>query len=439
MTMLPISPLVQGEDGGLVEAKYAVAVGIDVHAQTLVCTADWFDFSDQGAKHESRTFGTSQSELAQFSEWVCGFNPLRVVMESTGVLWISAYEALEDAGLDGSQLLLANPRAVKSSSGHKTDANDAAHLARLARLDAVEGSFVPARDIREMRLVARAYIRAKESFAQEKNRKTKYMNAVGTRAGSVFSDINGVAASKILASWLNADPNLKEVIERNSKRLKHSAEEIADALAPVSHSIRSMIQLQKHLIESHTAYCNGLMSVLKSMQAPYQEWIDRLMTIPCMKETSARLVFAELGPNLSVFTTIYKFCSWAGLSPRVKESAGKQARGLRTVKGNRWLRKILVEVANGIALSRRGYLREVFQRLKERRGRNKAIVALAHKLLRIIYAMFKRKQNYVESHEEVMKQLRAKRLARSAKQADCLNLEWTGRQVVDRASGVVLV
>lgn len=439
MSMLPMSPLVVGEDGGLVQAKFAVAVGIDVHAQTLVCAADWFDFSDQSAKQQCRTFGTSQSELTQFSEWVCSFKPLRVVMESTGVLWISAYEALEDAGLDNSQLLLANPRAVKGVSGHKTDANDSLHLAQLARLDAVEGSFVPARDIREMRLVARAYIRAKESFAQEKNRKTKYLNAVGTRAGSVFSNIHGVAASKILTSWLNEDPDLEEVIERNSNRLKHSAEEIADVLAPVSRSVRSMIQLQKVLIESHKKYCSELMTLLKSMQKPYKKWIDLLMTIPCMKETSARLVFAELGPNLSTFATICKFCSWAGLSPRVKESAGKQVRGLRTVKGNRWLRKTLVEVANGIALSRRGYLREVFQKLKERRGRNKAIVALAHKLLRIIYAMFKRKQQYIESPEEVMKQFRAKRLARSAKQADCLGLEWTGRQVVDRTSGEVLV
>ena len=162
------------------------------------------------------------------------------------------------------------------------------------------------------------------------------------------------------------------------------------------------------------------------------------MTIPGVKETAARLILAEIGDDLSSFPSIRHFTSWAGICPGVKESAGKSLKGSRSLKGNRWLKSILVEVASGISLMKKGYLREVFQKFKERRGRNRAIIALAHKLLRIIYTLIKSGISYVEKHVAVMKKFRAKRLARALRQAEHMNLTFEGGSVCDRTSGEVL-
>lgn len=438
MTMLPTPGTDRARTGGKMDAVFASAVGIDVHAQSLVCCHEWFDFESQSSRREEARFGTSQSQLRAFQVWVKTRSPNQVVMESTGVLWVAPYEALEDAGFQTSQLVLANARDVKGKKGHKTDANDAAHLAELGRLDAVRGSFVPKREFREQRAIARQYIRAKQDFARMKNRKSKTLNQIGTRAGSVFSDINGKSAGIILRAWADNDPNLDQIVESKSKILKHSADEILDALAPLNENEQQLLKIQEKQIAESEKACSALMSLLRVTQEPYEDIVQRFMTIPGVKETAARMILAEIGDDLSSFPSIRHFTSWAGICPGVKESAGKSLKGSRSLKGNRWLKSILVEVASGISLMKKGYLREVFQKFNERRGRNRAIIALAHKLLRIIYTLIKSGTSYVEKHVAVMKKFRAKRLARALRQAEHMNLTFEGGSVCDRTSGEVL-
>ena len=162
------------------------------------------------------------------------------------------------------------------------------------------------------------------------------------------------------------------------------------------------------------------------------------MTIPQIKEVSARLILAELGDDLSSFPSIRHFSSWVGICPGVKESAGKTLKGARAPKGNQWLKTVLVEVANGISLTKSGFLRGVFQKFKERRGHGRAIVALAHKLLRVIYTLIKGNCCYKESDLDVMKKFRAKRLARAVRQAEYVNLGLDDGVVFDRTTGEVL-
>lgn len=423
--------------GGNIKAIFPSAIGVDVHAKVLVCNYQWYDFETQAPQNERAEFGTSQTQLAAFAEWAKSRDPDRIVMESTGVLWRSPYQALEDCGFTSQKLVLANACDVKGKKGHKTDVIDAEHLATLGRLDAVKGSFVPIRAVRDMRLISRAYIRARQDLSRAKNRKTKYLNAIGARAGSVFSDINGKAAREILAAWVEDNPRLEEIIHAKAKLLKHSAEEIADALSPLQSEHRRMLKIQQNQIDVLEGQCDEWFKLLTEMQQPFQECIDRLMSIPHLKEISARLIFAEIGPDLSSFTSCEKFCSWAGVCPGVKESAGKRIKGVKSGKGNQWLKYVLVELCSGIALTKCGFLREYFQKLKERRGRNRAVVALAHKVLRIIYSLFKNLGTYIESTQELLKQFRARRLARAALQAARENLTLASGVVCDRTTGEV--
>lgn len=208
------------------------------------------------------------------------------------------------------------------------------------------------------------------------------------------------------------------------------------------HNNRRILKIKQNQIDVLEARCNEWFELLTEMQQPFQECIDRLMSIPHLKEISARLIFAEIGPDLSSFTSCGKFCSWAGVCPGVKESAGKRLKGVRSGKGNQWLKYVLVELCSGIALTKRGFLREYFQKLKEKRGRNRAVVALvvalAHKVLRIIYSLFKNLGTYIESTQELLKQFRARRLARAALQAARENLTLaSGGMVCDRTTGEV--
>lgn len=152
-------------NGGTIDAVYSSAIGIDVHTEVLVCCFEYFDFETGECRKEARSFGTSCSKIREFAEWVHDCAPTRIIMESTGVLWRAPYEALEQAGFTSHELVLANARDVKGKKGHKTDKNDAEHLAELGRLDAVRSSFVPEKAICDMRLVSRACIREKRRSA----------------------------------------------------------------------------------------------------------------------------------------------------------------------------------------------------------------------------------------------------------------------------------
>ena len=426
------------EDGGMVSAVYPSAVGVDVHAETLVCAFQCYEFESGTIHTEMAQFGTSRAELRKFAQWVAAKEASKVVMESTGVLWRAPYEALEDIGIDRDVLVLVNARDVKGKKGHKTDKNDACHLAEMARMDAVRPSFVPARDIRDMRLTSRAYMRAKNELSRWKNRYNKLLNSLGSRAGSVFSDVHGKTARAILDALINHPEDLDAVIAHKAWRLKASAEESRDALSPISNPhMRELIQLAQHQIEHCEATCAHLMNLLKSQQEKYEGFIEKLMEIPSLKEVTARLIFAEIGPDLSSFGSIDRFSSWAGLCPGIYESAGKRKNGIHSLKGNKYLRWALVEHANGVALTKRGYLREVFQILKERRGRKRAIVAIAHKVLRIIYALFKGFCRYQEKPDQALKIHRIERLARAVRQAAREKLAIVGDCIVDQDTGEI--
>ena len=248
----------------------------------------------------------------------------------------------------------------------------------------------------------------------------------------------GKPLERFLRPGLKTTPGLEEIIRAKAKLLKHSADEIADALSPLQPEHRRTLKIHQNQIDVLEARCNEWFELLTEMPQPFQECIDRLMSIPHLKEISARLIFAEIGPDLSSFTSCEKFCSWAGVCPGVKESAGKRLKGVRSGKGNQWLKYVLVELCSGIALTKRGFLREYFQKLKEKRGRNRAVVALAHKVLRIIYSLFKNLGTYIESTQELLKQFRARRLARAALQAARENLTLaSGGMVCDRTTGEV--
>lgn len=133
-------------------------------------------------------------------------------MVSTGVLWRSPYEALEDVGFTTQELMLVNARDVKGIIGRKTDREDAVRLAQIARMGIIKASSVPPRIFREMRLIVRCYQTLKRTTANLTNVYQKLLNAAGLRASCVFSDVRGLAATAILEAKLNDAPDFAETV-----------------------------------------------------------------------------------------------------------------------------------------------------------------------------------------------------------------------------------
>lgn len=375
-----------------VEAQYRSAIGVDVHRDLLVCCYQEHNPEKNEMLTEMANFGTKCSQLMEFAQWCANLSPDVIIMESTGVLWRSPYEALESVGFTNKQLALVNARDVKAAVGRKTDAEDAKRLATFARLGTIKRSFVPGKLFRDMRLLARLYKKTVDNFARTKNRYNKILNSAGFRASSVFSDTNGKAAKILLDAFVFGSKEDQAVALncRAVKRLKASPEEIQDALnATCNPVILELLRKVKADIDSQRKLADEYMSMLRQAQAPYEHCIELLVRIPGIKETSARLIFAELCDNIGeYFPDAEHFASWMGICPGNNVSANKSYSG-KSAKGNKWIRAALTECANGIALSRRGSLYKRFLGYKARRGHKRAIVALAHKLARIIYCCLK--------------------------------------------------
>lgn len=402
-----------------VEAIYRRAVGIDVHRDILVCCFEECLPETQQLRREVQSFGTSAAALRAFGQWVKERQPEIILMESTGVLWRSPYETLEHAGFS-KELALVNARDVKAAMGRKTDEQDAARLAMFARLGKFRRSFVPPRIFRDQRFLARRYQQEASEYARAKNRYNKSLSAMGLRASSVFSDVNGVYATRILeAKLFGTDEEFQKTIAKYEGKLKADGKTIADALDfTCSNIMLDQLREERRKIVETQKRMDRIFERLVEIQVPYQGFINLLASIPGIKDKAVRLIFAELCDCLpNYFPDSEHFCSWLGICPGNAISAGKHYSG-RTPKGNKWLRKTLIECANGISLSRNSTLFDRFLAYKLTRGRRRAIVAIAHKLARIIFSCLKHGCFYVEKVSTVLRDVCIRKAEVAVK---CLN------------------
>ena len=424
----------------VVAAMYSSAVGVDVHLDLLVCCYQSYDVRNSTTVTEYANFGTDAPELQKFAQWIRERDPEIVLMESTGVLWQSAYEALEKVGFTQQQLALVNARDVKAAVGRKTDKQDACRLAEYARFGCFKKSFVPRKEFRQMRTIARAYAKLRNDYARAKNRYQKMLNGIGFRAGTVFSDIRGKSATAILDALIGGEADMRKVIRDNCRRLKATEDEIFDALNfEIPNGMLRGLKTQRAYVCFVEKACLEMFETLREMQKPFEPFIELLLSITCVKEVSARLLFAEITDDLSSFATSEQFCSWMGICPGNNISAGKGHSG-KSPKGNKWARRVLTEIAQGIGLSRNNELKDRFQVFKERRGTKRAIVAMGHKLARLIYCMFKHGELYSPRKTNALHAHRVQKVVRDFQQAVKEHaIKLTDQGIVNTGTGAVLI
>lgn len=399
-----------------VRAMHRSAIGIDVHLHVLVCT--YLNQRSDGKEYqESRDFLTSRSGLDEFALWCLEKEPEVILMESTGVLWLSPYEALEGVGFTSGQLALINARDAKAAVGRKTDRKDALRLALLARSGNFKKSFVPPSDFRTQRFLEREVQKNRQDIARVSNRLHKLLAATGCRASTVFSDIRGKAASAIIQAKIDGCPNLRQFVKENKGTVRASVDAILDALNfKIDRSLQAQVMSCRMKLWHLQQYEVETLARLQALQEPYEKLLELLQSIPLINARSAKLILAELSDDIGAsFTDSEHFCSWLGLCPGDNTSAGKQKSG-KCPKGNKWIRRVLVECGNSVIRMNGGPLAERYRALKMRRGHKRAVVAVAHLLARIIFSVLKSGKPYEDRETTAYRDIVVTRAKRSLRQ-----------------------
>lgn len=363
-------------------------IALDVH-QAKISACAMMETEDGQVEVIQRDFGAFKRDRRALAQWAREQAPEVVVMESTGVYWKSPYAALESVGI---RAWVVNARHVKAVPGRKTDVADAQWLATLARAGLLRASFIPPSELRHLRLVARQRQKMVGILSAEKNRLHKVLVDGGVRLNVVVSDVHGPSARAMTKALLKGEP-LHEVLDLKA-RLRSSRETLFEALSTddlseVHRFVASQILDHIEDLERRIAALDGYL--LRGL-APWQAQLNLPQTLPGVDLIGAAMLLVEIGAEKAAFGRAERLASWVGICAGNNESAGKRKSG-RIRKGNAWVRRLLCEFAQAAARTTSA-LQAKFDALANRKGRKKSVVAVAHKMLRTIYAMLSQGTHY---------------------------------------------
>jgi transposase len=420
----------------MMHVVYEHCCGLDVHKKTVVACLITLNAQGQRQK-EIRTFGTMTRDLLALLDWLRAAGCTHIAMESTGVFWKPIFNLLEAE----MTVLLVNAHHIKAVPGRKTDVKDAEWIADLLQHGLLRPSFIapaPQREVREL-------TRYRSSLVADRtrviNRIHKVLEDTNLKLTSVVTDVTGVSARAILRALLDGQTDPWELANLARGSLRGKQIQLAQALVGrvkehhrflLIHQLILMDVLDEHiteldreiatrigpteqeplrepteeapqqetsvLVSPNSAASRGKSAFAQASEPGlegYAQALARLDMIPGINRRIAEIVLAEIGINMRFFPSAGHLASWAGMCPGSKVSAGKRLSG-KTSKGSPWLRAALVEAAHAAARSKDTYLAEQYRRLAKRIGKKKAIIAVAHTILVIIYHMLKEERSYQE-------------------------------------------
>jgi transposase len=398
--------------------------GLDVHKKSITACRMVPDPTGQEVEGiaELKTFGTMTRDLLALADWLTEASITHVAMESTGEYWKPVYNLLEDTFT----VFLVNATHVKNVPGRKTDKADARWLANLMRFGLLQASFIPPKGQRDSRDLTRYRTKLVQERVREMNRVQGVLERANIKLASVISDIMGVSGRAMLEALIagRADPATMAALAQ--RRMRSKIPVLEQALTGIVHAHhRQLLAMQlahiDFLDEQIEALTRAIVTSLKAFSAtvPPQEdqpalptdgsapsvtvsppltfthAVELLDTIPGIDQRGAEVIVVEIGIDMSRFETAPRLAAWAGVAPGNDESAGKQRSG-KTRKGNRPLRAILTQLAHAAVHTRGTYLSALYQRLAARRGKKRAIIAVAHAIMVSAFHMLSRQEPYHE-------------------------------------------
>jgi transposase len=370
--------------------------GIDVHKKRIqVCLRI---LEGRGARQEVREFSTVTRALLELGDWLASEGVTHVAMESTGVLWKPVYNLLEGRFT----VLVCNAQHLKQVPGRKTDIADCQWIAQLLQHGLLRNSFIPSRSLRDLRDLTRERAQFMAEITRVKNRVQKILEDANIKLSSVATDVFGVSGRAILEALMQGETDARALAQLARGRLRAKREDLEDALhGAVSDHHRFMIEtdcLHLRALERLVQRIEGRIEEMAAShhldapathdrpEIPFESAVELLDSIPGVNRTMAQTLLAEIGIDMRQFPTAHHLASWAGMCPGNNESAGKRKSG-KTTKGNCWLRRAIVQAAWAASRQKESYLSAQYNRIARRRGKKRAIVAVANSLLVIIHQM----------------------------------------------------
>lgn len=378
----------------MMKIVYPICCGLDVHKKILVATIAKTD-SLNVTTYETKTFSTINSDILKLKQWLLDNNCLNLCMESTGKYWIPVFNLLEDS----IKVCLTHPKYVKAIKGKKTDKKDSKWIADLFKHDLVPCSFIPPKEIRELRDICRYRYKLVCNRTSEKNRIQNSMTVSNIGIANIVSDPFGKSATNIMKYLIEHDnkeidnDHIKSLL---NKGLKKKANEIVDSItgSNISSDQSFKLNLCYTHIDELDAHIDEIESELINRSLKFNYYVEQAMEIPGIQRISAIWIVSEIGTDMEVFKDAKHLVSWAGLSPTNNESANKKY-STKISKAGVYIKPLLVQCALcAIANKKNLYYKNKYDNIKRRRGHKKAIIAIARMMLTAIYYMFLKGESF---------------------------------------------
>ncbi|MBC2037678.1 IS110 family transposase [Listeria booriae] len=373
--------------------------GIDIHQKIMVACVLKSPSKGTRPKKWIESFDSTTKGLLQMHDWLKSHQCTVVAMESTGVYWKPVWHVLQE----DFELILANPRMIKNVPGRKTDMKDAEWIAKLTRVGLVPPSFVPPEPIQDLRDLTRHRKHLTEDLTKEKNRAHKVLQHAGIKLTTYIRDLYGISGRNLLDALVNGEVLTPEKVEKLVyTSLKKKVPELIEALQGfVRKHHRFLLQIHLDKIDFIQEQIHTIEKAIRDTLEPHDNTVGILDEIPGINVTTASVILAEIGLDMSAFPSSKHLASWAGLAPGNHESAGKNYNA-RIRKGNAYLKKVLTQAALALSRGKDNRIKAFFWRIAKYKGSKKAIIATAHLLLRITYRLLKDNSRYIEFGEHYL-------------------------------------
>jgi transposase len=389
------------------DVVYRCCAGVDVHKKSLTVNVLRRGVEGKEDLDEVRTFGTMSKDLLGLAAWLKEVGCTHLAMESTGVYWKPIYNILS---AEGFEVLLVNAQHIKNVPGRKTDVQDCQWIAQLLQHGLLRGSFIPPEPIRELRDLTRQRKKLVSQRASCVQRIQKVLEDANIKLSSVATDVVGVSGWEMLTKLIAGETDTRKLAALARGTLKNKKEELALALeGRLTEHHRFLLRQHMKEIRFLDEMISDYDERIEQQVQPFFEYIPLLDSIPGVNEIAAAGILGEIGADMNQFPDHAHLNSWAGMCPGNNESAGKHRSGA-TRNGDAWLRALLVEVAWAASNKKGSYFRTQYRRLAARRGKKRALIAVGHSILTIVYHVMKYKISYKDLGEDFFDKLNTDRL-----------------------------
>ena len=372
------------------KVTYQTCCGVDVHKSFLVATSVKTTGGIEPS-YQKKRFSTFNSSILEFKQWLLDNDCHDVCMESTGKYWVPVFNLLEDE----INVVIANPKWVKAVKGNKDDTKDSKWIGDLFRLGLVKGSYIPCKIVRILREYTRYRYKLVSCRSSEKNRYQNTLTVCNVALDSVVSDIFGKSSMSIIDYLLEQSGtsiNHEEIASKLLRSLKSKEDAVIESVE--GYQMTDAQKYRVRLVRAHmdyiTAEINDVDKMIENMifsNPDFENAVQFLCTIPGVKRDSAITIISEIGTDMSQFGGSKRLCCWAGLTPGSNESAGKK-KSVRITRAGVYLKPALVQVAHAAVKSDKSpYYKQKYERIMKRRGKKRAIIAIARMILTAIYQM----------------------------------------------------